>query len=162
MQISLIAAVSQNNVIGHNEKIPWEIPGEQKRFRELTSGKTIIMGRKTFESIGKPLPNRKTIIITRNENYIQENCIIAHSLEEALDLAKKEKEVFIAGGGEIYQQAMPLANKIYLTIIEKEFIGNIYFPKIDKKKFQETFSQKIPGKIPYIYKVFEAKHRTQN
>ena len=153
--ISIIVAISRNNVIGKDAEIPWKIPGEQKRFKELTIGKTVIMGRKTFESIGKPLPNRKTIIVTRNKDYHYEKCLVANSLQQALDLCSNDDEIFIAGGGQIYKEVLPRTDRIYLTIVEKDIEGNIYFPEIDEKNFKETYSEKMSGKIPYTYKTLE-------
>src|SRR5574344_520858 len=108
--ISLIVAVSKNNVIGNNGVIPWKIKGEQKRFKELTTGKTIIMGRKSFEEIGKPLPNRKTILISNTQHIELENCVTVNSLLEAFALSKNESEVFVAGGGQVYKEAFPYAD----------------------------------------------------
>ena len=106
--ISIIVAVTKNNVIGNKGTMPWKIKGEQRRFKELTTGHTIIVGRKTFEAEGKPLPNRKTIIISKTKNIECENCVTVKALKEALELAKDEKEIFIAGGGEIYRQVLPM------------------------------------------------------
>src|ERR1035437_7501180 len=129
MIISLIAAISRNNVIGRDNKLLWNMPADMKHFREKTSGHTVIMGRKTFESIGKPLPNRKNIIITRDKTYLRHGVDIVNSLEEALQLASLEQgkefeenqdevEVFIIGGGEIYKQAIDKADKLYITVID--------------------------------------------
>ena len=130
--ISLIVAVSKNNVIGNNGIIPWKIKGEQKRFKELTTGKTIIMGRKSFQEIGRPLPNRKTVVISNTENIVAENCITVKSLIEAFDLVEGEEEVFIAGGGQVYKEALYYSDKIYITVIDKIIDGDVYFPKINK------------------------------
>lgn len=131
MNISMIVAMSQNYVIGINGTLPWRLPEDLKYFKNLTLGKSLIMGRKTFESIGRPLPNRENIVITRQENYSQEGIKIAQSLEEAIKLA--EKEVFIVGGAEIYKQSWPWAQTLYLTLIEKDFVGDTYFPKWDEQ-----------------------------
>ncbi|GFZ84886.1 dihydrofolate reductase [Paenibacillus marchantiophytorum] len=157
MIISIIAAASMNGVIGMDELIPWQIPGEQIRFKELTLGKSVIMGRKTFESIGKPLPRRKTVIISRTVQITDTNCVTVKSLEQALELLKDEDEIFIAGGGEIYREALPLADKLYLTEVEKEIAGNIYFPAFDKESFQLTYKQPVNGTIPYTYYTYERK-----
>lgn len=127
--ISLIVAVSKNNVIGNNGVIPWKIKGEQKRFKELTTGKTIIMGRKSFEEIGKPLPNRKTILISNTQHIELENCVTVNSLLEAFALSKNESEVFVAGGGQVYKEAFPYADRIYITVIDKMVDGNVYFQR---------------------------------
>ncbi len=129
--ISLIAAISTNNVIGRDNKIPWHISEDFKRFKSLTMGHPIIMGRKTYESIGKPLPGRINIVITRDENYSPEGVDVVHSVDKAVDLAKTKEgsdEIFIIGGGQIYSQSMDLADKIYLTVVEQEVQGDIFFP----------------------------------
>ncbi|APM40849.1 dihydrofolate reductase [Clostridium kluyveri] len=155
--ISLIAAVSKNNVIGNNGIIPWKIKGEQKRFKELTTGKTVIMGRKSFQEIGKPLPNRKIIIISNTVNIVADNCVTVRSLSEAFNLAKDEEEVFVAGGGQVYKEALPYSNKIYLTVVDKMIEGNVYFPTINKNDFVKTYEQRIEGELPYTYYTYERK-----
>lgn len=155
--ISLIVAISKNNVIGNNGIIPWKIKGEQKRFKELTTGKTIIMGRKSFQEIGKPLPNRKTIVISNTENTVADNCTTVKSLIKALDLVKGEEEVFIAGGGQVYKQALAYADRIYITVIDKTIEGNIYFPQIDEDDFKKIYEERIEGEISYTYYTFERK-----
>jgi len=152
---SLIVAISKNNVIGNNGIMPWKIKGEQKRFKELTTGKTIIVGRKSFQEIGKPLPNRKTIIISTTENIVTDNCTTVKSLLEAFNLAKDEEEIFIAGGGQVYKEALPYADKIYITIIDKIVEGNVYFPEINKEDFIKTYEERIDGEIPYTYYTYE-------
>ena len=127
--INLIAAVSKNWVIGNNNTLIWKLPADLKRFKEITSGHPVIMGRKTYESIGRPLPNRRNIIITRDVNYSVDGCEVTHSLTDALELVK-DSEVFIIGGGEIYQQSMSIADRIYLTIVHENFNGDTYFPEI--------------------------------
>ena len=132
MIISLVAAMGKNRVIGKDNSLPWKLPEDMKRFKELTSGKTVVMGRTTFESIGKPLPNRINIIITRDKNYKAEGCIVVNSVDEALKYAKDADEVMIIGGAQIYQQFLPIANKMYLTLIDEDFEGDAYFPEYDK------------------------------
>ncbi len=134
--ISLIAALGKNRVIGNENKLIWNIPSDMKRFREITSGKSIIMGRKTFESIGKPLPRRKNTIITRDKNYKAEGCIVAHSLNEALEAAG-DGEIMVIGGAQIYAEFLPKAHRMYLTIIDKEFEGDAYFPEYSKDEWNE-------------------------
>lgn len=128
MSIKIIAAMSKNRVIGDSNTLIWHLPEDLKRFRTLTTGNTIVMGRKTYESIGKPLPNRRSIIITRDPDYKAEGCEVANSLEDALLLSNRD--CFIIGGGEIYRQAMDIADRIYLTLIDKEFEGDTSFPEI--------------------------------
>ncbi|HEY5560372.1 MAG TPA: dihydrofolate reductase [Clostridiaceae bacterium] len=153
--ISLIVAVSKNNIIGNNGVIPWKIKGEQSRFKELTIGKTIIMGRKSFQEIGKPLPNRKTIIISSTKNIMADNCITVKSLIEAFELVKGEEEVFVVGGGQVYKEAMCYSDKIYITVIDKIIDGNVYFPEINKDDFVKTYEERIKGEIPYTYYTYE-------
>lgn len=155
--ISLIVAVSKNNVIGNNGIIPWKIKGEQKRFKELTTGKTIIMGRKSFEEIGKPLPNRKTILISNTQHIESENCTTVKSLSEALELVKDQEEVFIAGGGQVYKEAFYYTDRIYITVIDKIVEGNVYFPEISEDEFTKVFEERIHGEIPYTYYTYERK-----
>lgn len=155
--ISIIVAVTKNNVIGNNGIMPWKIKGEQRRFKELTTGHTIIVGRKTFQAEGKPLPNRKTIIISKTKNIECENCVTVKSLKEALELAKDEKEIFIAGGGEIYRQVLPRTDRIYLTIIDKVIEGDVYFPEINEDEFVKTYEERIEGEIPYTYYTYERR-----
>lgn len=155
--ISIIVAVTKNNVIGNNGIMPWKIKGEQRRFKELTTGHTIIVGRKTFQAEGKPLPNRKTIIISKTKNIECENCVTVKSLKEALNLAKDEKEIFIAGGGEIYRQVLPRTDRIYLTIIDKVIEGDVYFPEINEDEFVKTYEERIEGEIPYTYYTYERR-----
>ena len=129
--ISIIAAVSENGIIGSGNAMPWHIKEDFKRFKTLTTGHPVIMGRKTFESLGRPLPNRTNIIVTRNKSFIINDCLTASSIEEAINMCNHEEEIFIIGGGEIYRQAMPMADKIYLTLIHKSFNGDTFFPEID-------------------------------
>ncbi|MDF2586200.1 MAG: dihydrofolate reductase [Anaerocolumna sp.] len=152
--ISSIVAISKNYVIGINGLIPWRIKGEQKRFRELTTGKTIIMGRKSYEEIGKPLPNRKTIILSNTIQINDENCITVTSLQEALRLTKDE-DVFVAGGGRVYQESMPFVDRIYLTVIDMEIPGDTFFPSIAASDFLKTYEERIEGEIPYTYYTYD-------
>ncbi|KAF0223840.1 MAG: dihydrofolate reductase [bacterium] len=135
MRISIIAAMSSNYVIGINNTLPWKLSEDLKHFKELTLGKSLIMGRKTFDSIGRPLPGREIIVVTRQENYSQIGVKVAYSLKEAIKIAQQE-EVFIAGGAQIYQQSLDLADTFYLTLIEKDFIGDVYFPKWNNQAWQ--------------------------
>ena len=141
MTISLIAAVSKNGVIGENNSLIWKIPEDMKRFRQLTTGKPVIMGRKTFESIGKPLPNRTNVIITRDKNYNAEGCVVVHSVDEALKAAKGAEEVMVIGGAQIYSQFLPIADKMHLTFIDKDFEGDAYFPEYNQNEWKETFRE---------------------
>lgn len=141
MIISLIAAIGKNRVIGKDNKLPWKLSADLKRFREITSGKTVIMGRKTFESIGKLLPNRLNIIITRDKNYKIDGCVVVHSAEEALKAADSYKEVMIIGGEQIFKEFLPRASRMYLTLIDGNFEGDAYFPEYNKNEWKEVFRE---------------------
>ncbi len=130
MIISIIAAMAENRVIGRDNTIPWNLPGDLKRFKTITTGHPVIMGRKTFESIGKPLPGRKTLIITRKPDFSAEGCVVVHNLQEALAECNGADEVFICGGSEIYRAALSLASRIYLTLLHEEVEGDTRFPEI--------------------------------
>lgn len=132
--IKLIAAISKNKQIGLANKMPWHIPEDLAYFRKVTTGKTILMGRKTFESIGFPLPNRENIILTKNPNFKPEGVRVIHSMEEALSLCHDLEEIFIIGGGEIYSLFLPYADELYLTLIDIIVEGDTCFPE-----FEETF-----------------------
>ncbi|HTB32064.1 MAG TPA: dihydrofolate reductase, partial [Bacteroidia bacterium] len=146
-----------NNVIGGNNKLLWKMPADMKFFMNLTKHHSVIMGRKTYESFGKPLKERRNIIITRDKTYAVEGCEIVHSLEAALDLVKGENEVFIIGGAEIYKQSMSVANKIYLTRIYGDFEGDAYFPDINQENWAITLISEHPAdeKNPYPFAFLE-------
>jgi dihydrofolate reductase len=142
MDISIIVAIAENNVIGDNNQLIWHIPDDLKRFKSLTMGHHIVMGRKTWESIGRPLPGRKSIVVSRNPNYLANGAIVVSSLEEAFAKTKSDNEVFIIGGAEIYKQALALANKLYLTLVHRSFKGDVSFPEIDKNLWKQVSSEK--------------------
>jgi len=160
MIVSIIAAMSSNRVIGRQGALPWHIPEDLRRFRELTTGHALIMGRKTFESIGRPLPDRKNIIVTRQPAYTAAGCLTAASLDEALRLAEPSAEVFICGGGELYRQAMPFAARIYLTVINESVAGDTTFPEIPADEFAMIASTRISAGPEADLKVF-ARQRGQ-
>ena len=128
--LSLIVAMDKNRLIGDGPKIPWHLPADFEYFKATTLGHPIIMGRTTFKSIGRALPERKNIVLTR-EDFSYEGVEVAHSLDEALALAKDTNEVFVIGGSNVYAQALPIADRLYITFIEGEFKGDIYFPEVD-------------------------------
>lgn len=139
MKIILVAAYAQNRVIGKNNDLVWRLPKDFKHFKDLTMGHPIVMGRKTFESLGKPLPNRTSIIITRDTQYQQEGCIVVHSLEEAIAEARHlDEQIFIIGGAEIYKQALPIANLMYLTEVKAFPEGDSFFPEFSANEWKET------------------------
>ena len=135
--ISIIVAVAQNGVIGDKNALLWHISEDMRFFKRTTSGHPVIMGRKTFESIGRPLPKRTNVVITRGDATF-EGCEVAHSIEEAIAMFSAEEEVFIIGGAQIYKQALPLADKLYLTIVHRSYEGDTSFPEIDYSEWQEV------------------------
>lgn len=145
MNLTLIAAMSSNRVIGKNNELIWHLPADLKRFKSLTSGHHIIMGRKTFESVGRPLPNRTNIIVTRQEDYTVEGCIVVNSLEEGIQKSSSDQQPFIVGGAEIYKQSLAYADKIELTIIDAEYDGDSYFPEIDLNKWKLVSEESYPS-----------------
>jgi dihydrofolate reductase len=149
MILSIISAIGKNNELGLDNKLLWDLPRDMKHFRETTKGHTVIMGRKTFESIGRPLPNRRNIVITRDTSYMKDGIEVANSLEEALRLAsldqgknfeenQEEVEVFAIGGAEIYKQAIAKAGRLHITHVDSEFEADAFFPAIDKVFWKET------------------------
>lgn len=150
--VNLVVAVGQNNEIGYQNQLLWHLPKDLKHFKELTTGHPIIMGRKTYESIGKPLPNRTNIVVSRQNDWFQEGILIVGTIKEAVKFAKKiDEEVYIIGGGSIYEQTLELADKIELTLVEGSFEADTFFPKLDEKiwvKTNEIFSEK-DEKNPY-------------
>ena len=157
--ISLIVAYAKNHVIGNKGCIPWRIKGEQKRFKELTTGNVVIMGRRSYEEIGHPLPNRMNIIVSNTKRFEAENCMTASSLEEAIRLAG-DREIFISGGARLYEEAMPLVEKMYVTEIECEIEGDTYFPDFDKEQFdKEIVERHDEGEIPYTYVTYTSSRR---
>ena len=144
-KISIIVAMAKNRVIGIDNQLPWHLSADLKRFKALTLGNPIIMGRKTHESIGKPLPGRQNIIVTRNQDYKTEGCDIAHDLAAAIDMAEPDKEIFIIGGAQIYQQALSSVNYLYLTLVDIECQGDAHFPEWEHKEWQERAREDHPA-----------------
>ena len=154
--IALIVAYSKNRVIGLNGKIPWNIKGEKSRFKELTTGNAVIMGRRTFEEIGKPLPNRTTIVISNTKTFSADNCFTARSLDEAIKLASN-KDIFISGGERLYQEALPIVEKMFITEVDYETEGDTFFPQFDASLFTKEINASFSGKIPYTYLTYTRK-----
>jgi len=136
--ITIIAAIAKNNALGKDNQLIWHIPADLKRFKKVTLGHHIIMGRKTFDSLGKPLPNRTTIIITRNKSYSQKGCIVVHSLNDAIEAAKEDENPYILGGAEIYKQALTIADKLDITLVHHKFEADAFFPEIDSTIWKES------------------------
>ena len=156
MPVALIAAQSENRVIGNGTVIPWRVKGEQKLFKDITMGGVLVMGRKTFHTIGKPLPGRETVIITRDAGFTADGCHVAHSLEEALDTARTLKgDTFIAGGGEIYNLALPFADILHLTTVHTSVDGDVYFPELPDGEFGLRTEQLYESNINYTYRCYD-------
>jgi dihydrofolate reductase len=148
--ISIVAAVAKNGVIGKSGELPWYLPEDLKHFKKLTSDHTVVMGRKTYESImnrlGKPLPNRKNIVITRTKNmHVHPGAFVYNDLDSAFKEYREDEEIMVIGGGEIYKQAFDQANKLYITEVHKEVEGDVTFPEIDKNIWKETFREDHDG-----------------
>ena len=155
--ISLIVAHDKNRVIGYENQMPWHLPGELKYFKEQTMGKPMIMGRKTFESIGRPLPGRRNIVITRNENYQQEGIEVVKSLEEGIRLVEDAEEIMIIGGEQIFKLALPIADRLYITHIENEFQGDTFFPTYGEEWRLVSESEPVvaPDGYSFTYCIYE-------
>ena len=146
MILSIIAALDEQRGIGREGRLPWHLPTDLKRFKAITMGHHLIMGRKTFLSIGKPLPGRTSIVVTRNEDYRPEGIVVAHSIREAIEIATEngETEAFIIGGGEIFQQSLPIADRLYLTCVHTDSTSDIFFPVLDQS-WKVVSSEEIPA-----------------
>lgn len=136
--ISVIVAIAANRVIGCDNRLLWHISEDLRRFKAITSGHPVVMGRKTYESLGRPLPNRTNVVVTRQSDFAADGCTIVNSLEEACGMFPQSEEVFIIGGGEIYAQAMGFADKFYLTVVHKDYDGDTLFPEWDTEKWREV------------------------
>lgn len=149
--INIIVAVAKNGVIGDKNSLLWHIREDMVHFRTLTSGHPVIMGRKTYDSIGRPLPKRTNVVITRDTELQIEGCTMAHSLEEAIALFDPQEEIFIIGGAQIYAQALPLAHRIYLTVVERDYQGDTSFPEIDYSVWRQTSVEKFTSGEEFEY-----------
>jgi dihydrofolate reductase len=155
MKISLIVAMSKNRVIGRDNKMPWHLSADLKRFRAITMNAPILMGRKTFESIGKPLDGRTNLILSKNTDYQPAGCLVFNSLETALNDAQNYgEELFVIGGATLYEMALPLAKQLYLTDIQAEFEGDTFFPEFDLNDWREIGSEQITNdeKVDFLYR----------
>ena len=163
MMISLIWAMGDNRVIGSENRLPWKLPADMQWFRKQTLGKPVIMGRKTFESFGaKPLPERLNIVVTKNRSYIAEGAVVVHSIDEAFAVVDSAEEVMIIGGAAFYEQALPLADRLYMTLIHHEFDGDTRFPIFDSDQWHEVLREdhESDHKNPYSYSfVILEKHK---
>jgi dihydrofolate reductase len=141
-RISIIVALARNFAMGINNTLPWHLPADLKRFKSLTMGHSIIMGRKTFESIGRPLPGRTMVVVSKNSDLKLKNAIVAHSYDEALQACGDDSEIFVAGGAEIFRLALPTASRLYVTELHREFDGDVFFPLLDRSGWHETERQR--------------------
>ena len=153
MKISIVVAMAANGVIGQDNELPWHLPADLKHFKETTMGKPILMGRKTWESIGRPLPGRTSIVITRDSTYSAAGCVVVNSIEAAITAAGEEDEVMVIGGAELYRQVLPNADTIYLTRIHERFDGDTRFPEIRDTEWQqlERVDHEADEKNPHDY-----------
>jgi len=161
MIVSIVVAISENNAIGKDNQLLWHLPADLKHFKEITSGHTIIMGRKTYDSIGKALPKRRNVVITRNTALEIPGVEVMHSLAEAIDSSKEEREVFIIGGAEIFKQALGQTDKIYLTKVHQNFEADTFFPEIDTALWRESNQEQHPtdekNAIAYTFSTLDRK-----
>lgn len=160
-RISIIAAMARNRVIGVENRLPWHLPEDLRHFKALTMGHHIVMGRKTYESIGRSLPGRITVIVSRDPAYRVEGCLTAHSPEEAIRVSGDDEEVFFVGGAELYAQALPLADRLYLTEIQADFAGDARFPDFDRTDWVERQRERRESmdRLAYHFVVYERARR---
>jgi len=158
MTLSLIVAMSINRVIGRSQKLPWHLPEDLRRFKQITSGHPVVMGRKTFESIGKPLPGRTNIVVSRDKNLTLPGTKVVHSIHDALSpYDGTQEEVFILGGGEIFEQTLDRADKLYLTLIEEEVEGDTTFPAMNLNQFDVVFEERHSRPLSFVFKDYVRK-----
>ncbi|MDX2495566.1 MAG: dihydrofolate reductase [Desulfuromusa sp.] len=153
--ISIIVAMAKNRVIGKNCQLPWHLSSDLQRFKQLTMGHTLLMGRRTFESIGQPLPGRRTIVLSRDPKYLVAGCDMASDIESAIQLAHPAEELFICGGAEIYQQTRPLAERIYLTELDTKMEGDCYFPELPAGEFQTIYTEQCEDVMNYSFSILQ-------
>lgn len=159
--VTIIAAVGRNKALGKNNDLIWHLPADLRRFKEVTRGHHVIMGRKTFESLGKPLPHRTNIIVSRNSNYKADGCVVVGSLEEALKEAHSDPNPYILGGAQIYEQALEVADRMDLTLVHEDFEADAFFPDFSDENWEETGRQdfKKDEKNPYDYSFVQYKKK---
>ena len=155
MEIILIAAMAANRVIGRDNIIPWDIPGEQARFKEITMGHPLIMGRKTYQSIGRPLPGRRNIVVTRNKKFEAGGCEVVHSLKQGLTACRGEEKVFLIGGEQLYRLGLSHADTLILTVLDREVEGDAFFPDFSCPPFKLIRTEKISRPVPYSIQTYQ-------
>ena len=160
-RISILVAMASNRIIGANNTLPWHLPADLKHFKALTMGHHIVMGRKTYESIGKPLPGRTSVVVTRNADYAPPGVVVANSLEGAISACENDAEIFVIGGAEIFSQALEFADTLYMTEIKRDVAGDVSFPEFDKKEWQEIsrelHHQETPEPLEYHFVEYRRK-----
>ena len=161
MEVILIAAMARNRVIGRDNDIPWQVPGEQARFKETTMGAPLLMGRRTWESLGRPLPGRRNIVVSRDPAYRAEGAETVQSLEQGLDLVSGEERAFVIGGGQLYALALERADTLILTILHREVEGDVFFPKFACPPFQLVASEEVDGPEPYSIRTYRRMDRNK-
>ena len=154
MRLSIVVAMDDNRLIGSKNQLPWHLPADLAYFKKLTTGKSILMGRKTYDSIGRPLPNRRNIVITRNSNISIPGCEVVSSIDHALELTKEDPEVMVIGGASLCEQLLPKINRLYITKIDGVFEGDVFFPKYDDFEWLEVSCESHPkdNSNAYSYK----------
>lgn len=161
-ELAIIVAMARNRTIGINNTLPWRCPEDLKHFKELTMGHHMIMGRKTYDSIGKPLPGRTTVVVTRDRHLKVDGCMVTHSLPEAISSCASDKRIFIVGGSEIYAQALKLANTLYITEIQQDVDGDAYFPEFDRNQWREIAreirTQEAPQRLEYHFVTYQRNY----
>lgn len=161
MVISLIAAVAKNRVIGFNGQLPWHLPGDLKRFKALTWGQTLLMGRRTCTSIGGPLPGRRTLVLSRNPDFVAPGYELVGSLSKALEQAGNVPELFVCGGEDLYRQTLPLATRLYLTELDAEVEGDRYFPTFPRTEFKIVSEEPVADAVSGRFVILQRKKPTE-
>jgi dihydrofolate reductase len=159
--ISLIAAMAENRVIGANNALPWHLPDDLRHFKQLTRGHAVIMGRRNYQSIGRPLPERRNIVVTNQRDFTAPGCQVVHSIEEAFRAAADDHELFVIGGAEIYRQCLPMAQRLYLTLVHASIPGDTFFPEFDAREWAETARERHEADTrnphPYTFLTLERR-----
>jgi dihydrofolate reductase len=151
VQLALIAALARNRVIGRDDRLPWHLPADLRFFKQTTMGKPLVMGRRTWESIGRPLPGRRMIVLSRDPDYRAAGCTVAHALGEALEMVSVVPEVMVIGGASLYEQTLPLAERLYLTQVEADVAGDAWFPSWNPREWQLVWEETHPADVDHAW-----------
>lgn len=158
--LAFVVATAENGVIGRDNKLIWHLPADLKHFKQLTQGHPVVMGRRTYESIGRPLPNRTNIVVTRQADWQAAGCEVAHSVPEALERARQlDEDIFVIGGAEIYRQALPAADVVYLTEVHHTFEGDVTFPELSRTEWREESRERHEADDKHAYAFSFVTHR---